>query len=89
MAIIVSLVFLLALLVTAYAFYATLVPALPQIEQLMLQTQPAGKPRMIYFGVDRRTVRQMEEAQKLVPLKPRTAAPIIHRSSVQHLNRAA
>ncbi len=89
MAIVVSLVFLLALFVTAYALYATIVPAMPRIEALMAEEQPAGKPRMIYFGIDRHTARRMEEAQKLVAFQSRNAAPFIRRAPAVQLSRAA
>lgn len=74
MTVIVSLVFLMALALTCYAFYATLVPALPRINELMAEPQMTGKPRMIYFGIDRRTAYRMEQEQKLVMLRARNAA---------------
>lgn len=72
----VSLLFLTALAVTAYALYASIVPALPRIVELMEYDVPTdAKPRMIYYGIDRRTARRMEEEKRLVALGPRIAAP--------------
>lgn len=76
MAIVGSLVFLTAVFLTGYALYATFVPALPHINELMSDRPMADTPRMIRFGVDRRTARLMEQDRKLVTLRARNAAPI-------------
>lgn len=78
-----SLLFLTSLAVTAYALFASVAPALPQIVDLMEGGNVAdAKPRLIYYGIDRRTARQMEERNLLIALKPRIeASPLRQRQT--------
>lgn len=76
MTLVASLFFLAALTVTAYALYISVVPALPHIADLMEgEIGRDAKPRLIYYGIDRRTARQMEEQKLLIALKPRAIVP--------------